>query len=194
MVSVGSIERDKKQIIKNFKPSEMESYLKSLVAILYESYLEHDLDKCSSAKRLIEEATEIYEAEGYVNSLSKELSFRLAKANEVLVNTLEEKDKLEIELSKVIVENTYSNYIETIINANAVLNSLLESYRKAPSEELALAIKDVAFIEDNNLTGIKFFIEDRSTFNNTVFGEELEILVNYYSDYKTIINEIRKLY
>ena len=193
MVSVSSIETKKKFIIKDFKPSEMESYLKSLVAILYESYLEQDLDKCSSAKTLIEEATKIYESKGYVNSFSKELSFRLAKANEVLVNTLEEKHKLEIELSKVIVENTYSNYIETIINANAVLNSLLESYRKAPSEELASAIKDIVVIEDNNLTGIKFFIEDRSTSNKNVFSEELKILKDYYSTYEELTEKIRKI-
>ena len=130
MVNLKTLEKEKKNIIKNFKPEEMESYLKSLITVLYESFLEHDLDKCFSAKKLIEEATEIYIAEGYSNSLAMELQFRLAIANSFLVETLDSKEKNEVELSKVIVANAYDNDIMKLIHDNNILKSLLSSYEK----------------------------------------------------------------
>lgn len=118
----------------------MDSYITALTIVLYESFLK-DFNKCSSIKKLIEEATEIYEAEGYSNSLAFELKIRLTKANEVLANVLDSKEKQEIELTKIIVDNSYYNDITKVIHDKSILESLLTSYEKAPSEELASAIK-----------------------------------------------------
>ena len=124
MVNLKSLENEKKDIIKNFKPEEMDSYITALVTILYESFLEKDFNKCSSVKKLIEEATEIYEAEGYENSLAVELKIRLTKANEVLAETLEAKDKQKVELYKIFVANAYDNNIMNLIHNNNILKSL----------------------------------------------------------------------
>lgn len=39
MANINSIERDKRNIIKIFKPSEMDSYITALTTVLYESFL-----------------------------------------------------------------------------------------------------------------------------------------------------------
>ena len=193
MVNLKTIEKEKKNIIKNFKPEEMESYLKSLITVLYESFLEHDLDKCSSAKKLIEEATEIYTAEGYSNSLAMELKFRLAIANSFLVETLDSKEKKEVELFKVIVANAYDSDIMKLIHDNNILKSLLSSYEKKPSEELASVIKDVLFIVESNLVGIKYLLEEKGITENKSYAEEHEILKEEYSNFQDLANKINTL-
>ena len=190
MVNIRSLENDKANIIKNFKPVEMESYITSLVTILYEAFLEHDLDKCSSAKKLIEEATEIYEKEGYTNSLAMELKIRLAKANELLINTLEEKDSVYLEFSKGIVEEAYSNKIMKVIHNNNILESLIASYEKTPSEELASAIKEVVYLAESDLIGIKFLLEEKEFSENYIFSEEVEILKDYFSTFESLVEKI----
>lgn len=193
MANINSIERDKKNIIKNFKPSEMDSYITALTTVLYESFLKKDFNKCSSIKKLIEEATEIYEAEGYSNSLAIELKIRLAKANEVLAETLDSKEKQEIELTKIIVDNSYYNDIVKVIHDKSILESLLASYEKAPSEELASAIKDVLHLVESNLVGIKFLLEEKEFTENTVYTEEVEILKEYYSSVEDLATKINSL-
>ncbi len=193
MANINSIERDKKNIIKNFKPSEMDSYITALTTVLYESFLKKDFNKCSSIKKLIEEATEIYEAEGYSNSIAVELKIRLAKANEVLAETLDSKEKQEIELTKIIVDNSYYNDIVKVIHDKSILESLLASYEKAPSEELASAIKDVLHLVESNLVGIKFLLEEKEFTENTVYTEEVEILKEYYSSVEDLATKINSL-
>lgn len=193
MANINSIERDKKNIIKNFKPSEMDSYITALTTVLYESFLKKDFNKCSSIKKLIEEATEIYEAEGYSNSIAVELKIRLAKANEVLAETLDSKEKQEIELTKIIVDNSYYNDIVKVIHDKSILESLLASYEKAPSEELASAIKDVLHLVKSNLVGIKFLLEEKEFTENTVYTEEVEILKEYYSSVEDLATKINGL-
>lgn len=193
MANINSIERDKKNIIKNFKPSEMDSYITALTTVLYESFLKKDFNKCFSIKKLIEEATEIYEAEGYSNSLAIELKIRLAKANEVLAETLDSKEKQEIELTKIIVDNSYYNDIVKVIHDKSILESLLASYEKAPSEELASAIKDVLHLVKSNLVGIKFLLEEKEFTENTVYTEEVEILKEYYSSVEDLATKINSL-
>lgn len=193
MANINSIERDKKNIIKNFKPSEMDSYITALTTVLYESFLKKDFNKCSSIKKLIEEATEIYEAEGYSNSIAVELKIRLAKANEVLAETLDSKEKQEIELTKIIVDNSYYNDIVKVIHDKSILESLLASYEKAPSEELASAIKDVLHLVKSNLVGIKFLLEEKEFTENTVYTEEVEILKEYYSSVEDLATKINSL-
>ena len=193
MANINSIERDKKNIIKNFKPSEMDSYITALTTVLYESFLKKDFNKCFSIKKLIEEATEIYEAEGYSNSLAIELKIRLAKANEVLAETLDSKENQEIELTKIIVDNSYYNDIVKVIHDKSILESLLASYEKAPSEELASAIKDVLHLVKSNLVGIKFLLEEKEFTENTVYTEEVEILKEYYSSVEDLATKINSL-
>ena len=193
MVNLKSLENEKKDIIKNFKPEEMDSYITALVTILYESFLEKDFNKCSSVKKLIEEATEIYEAEGYENSLAVELKIRLAKANDVLAETLEAKDKQEVELYKLIVANAYDNKIIKVIHNNSILKSLLASYEKRPSEELASAMKDVLFIVESDLLGIKFLLEEKVITENKPYAEEVEILKGYYSTFEDLQKKINSL-
>lgn len=193
MANINSIERDKKNIIKNFKPSEMDSYITALTTVLYESFLKKDFNKCSSINKLIEEATEIYEAEGYSNSIAVELKIRLAKANEVLAETLDSKEKQEIELTKIIVDNSYYNDIVKVIHDKSILESLLASYEKAPSEELASAIKDVLHLVESNLVGIKFLLEEKEFTENTVYTEEVEILKEYYSSVEDLATKINSL-
>lgn len=193
MATIRSIEKEKQNIIKNFKPSEMDSYITALTTVLYESFLKKDFNKCSSIKKLIEEATEIYEAEGYSNSLAVELKIRLAKANEVLAETLDSKEKQEIELTKIIVDNSYYNDIVKVIHDKSILESLLASYEKAPSEELASAIKDVLHLVESNLVGIKFLLEEKEFTENTVYTEEVEILKEYYSSVEDLATKINSL-
>ena len=193
MANINSIENEKRNIIKNFKPSEMKSYITSLITILYESVLEEDYNKCISTNKLIEEATEIYEAEGYSNSLAVELKIRVTKANEVLVEVLDEKQEQEIKLSKVIVENAYSEDISRIFHDNSILKTLLASYEKNPSEELALVMKEILLKVESNLIGIKFILGKKEFTENNVYAEETEILKEQYSIFLNLQKKINSL-
>ena len=190
MVNINSIENDKKNIIKKFKPNEMKAYLNSLITILYEAYLEHDEEKALPSKKLIEEATSIYEAEGYSNSLAVELGLRLNEANNVLAKTLTEKHEQEIELSKVIVENAYSEDISRICHDNSILKTLIASYEEKPSEELASVMKEIIFKVESNLIGIKFILENKEFTENNVYAEETEILKEEYSTFESLATKI----
>ena len=190
MVSLRSIEQDKVNIIKNLKPYEMKAYINYNVNRLYEAYLDGNEGIALASKRNIEEATKLYEAEGYDNSLAIELSLRLAKANEVLVKTLEEKHEQEVELSKVIVANAYDNDITKVIHDVNILESLVASYEKRPSEELAVAIKDVVKLSESNLIGIKFLLEEKEITENKLYAEEVEILKDYYSTFEDLVKKI----
>lgn len=185
MVNINSLETEKKVLLKNLNPLEMEVYLKNLINNLYEAFLNNDTEKALTSKECIEEATDVYKQEGYNNTLSKELSLRLSKANEVLINTLIEKDKLD----SYIVEEILSNDILTVINANTVLESLLTSYNTTPSEALATAVKNVAEIESNNLLQIKYLLENDVPEDNPYY-EEIEILKDYYSTFQELQKKI----
>lgn len=181
MANINSIERDKRNIIKNFSNEEMSTYLETLTVLYYESYLEQDLEKHLAVNKLIKEAVELYEAEGYNNTSKNELIFKLNKANELLGITLEEKDKLKLELSKVIVESGLENYIDRIMFSNSILRRLIESYEKEPSGTLASTIKDVAFRVESELIGIKFLLKNKHDIYNSIYAEEYEILAEEYS-------------
>jgi len=180
MVNINSIEKEKKNIILNFKPEEFEAYLKSLVAIYYESFLVQDKEKHLTVTNLIEEAVDVYETK-YSNTSYNRLVYEVNKANELLAETLEAKDKQEIELTKVIVENIYTNNIEKVIHDKLILESLVASYVKAPSEELASVVKDVLHLVESDLVGIKFLLENKVFTENVVYAEEVKILKDYYS-------------
>jgi len=190
MANIKSLEADKRNILKNLDPVEMEAYIKKLISDLYEAFLLNDIETLKTSKELIEEATNVFKSEGYINSLSKELEFRLAKANEVLVETLESKKEAEITLSKVIVENNYFNYISSLSYSINILETLIEGYSKEPSEVMLATIKEVAVIVENHLTGIRFFISDKDLAENVVYAEELDLLKKYYSTYEDLATKI----
>ena len=190
MANIKSLEADKRNILKNLDPVEMEAYIKKLISDLYEAFLLNDIETLKTSKELIEEATNVFKSEGYINSLSKELEFRLAKANEVLVETLESKKEAEITLSKLIVEKNYFNYISRLSYYINNLETLIESYSKEPSEVMLATIKEVAVIVENHLTGIRFFISDKDLAENVVYAEELDLLKKYYSTYEDLATKI----
>ena len=190
MANIKSLEADKRNILKNLDPVEMEAYIKKLISDLYEAFLLNDIETLKTSKELIEEATNVFKSEGYINSLSKELEFRLAKANEVLVETLDSKKEAEITLSKVIVENNYFNYISSLSYSINILETLIEGYSKEPSEVMLATIKEVAVIVENHLTGIRFFISDKDLAENVVYAEELDLLKKYYSTYEDLATKI----
>ena len=190
MANVNAIERQKKEIIRKFKPEEMTTYLESLVAIYYESFLEQDLEKHLAVNKLIEEAVELYEKEGYNNTSKNELIFKLNKANELLGKSLEEKHKLKVDLSKVIVENGLENNINKIMFSNSILRRLIESYEKEPSGTLASTIKDVAERIESHIIGIKFLLENKHEIYNSIYAEDYEILEEEYSIFKNLQKKI----
>ena len=143
MVSLRSIDNDRQNIIKDLKPYEMKAYIQYNVNRLYEAFLEHNEEIALASKRNIEEATKLYEAKGYSNSLAMEISLRLATANDVLIETLEDQHKQEVELSKVILGNKLGCCYNDLINSNMVLKKLVECYSKEPSEVLLATIKDI---------------------------------------------------
>ena len=190
MVNLRSLENDKANIIKNLKPYEMKAYINYNVNRLYEAYLEGNEEIALASKRNIEEATNLYESKGYENSLAIELGLRLDKANAVLVETLEAKQEQEVEFSKVIVANAYDNDIMKLIHNNNILKTLVDSYEKRPSEELASAMKDVLFIVESDLVGIKFLLEEKEITENKLYAEEVEILKDYYSTFLDLQKKI----
>lgn len=92
-----------------------------------------------------------------------------------------QKKKQELELTKVIVDNSYYNDITKVIHDKSILESLLTSYEKRPSEELASAIKDVLHLIESNLVSIKFLLEEKEFSENNIYAEEVEIIKDYYS-------------
>ena len=181
MVTINVIEKNKNNIVKNLNSYEMEAYIKYLINVLYDSFIEHDKERCLKVKSLIEETTKLFEKEGYSNSIAKELEFRLAKANSFLIQTLEDKQEIIVELTKVIVENGLENYINKIMFSNSILKRLIKSYEEEPSGTLASTIKDVAFNVESELIGIKYLLSDKHEVYNSIYAEEYEILAEEYS-------------
>lgn len=186
-VNLNQMNKERKELINNLKPYEMEAYLKSLISNLYEAYLEQDSEKALASKRLIEEATEIYLAEGYVNSFSKELEFRLAKANEVIVQVLEEKDKLEVNLSFKIVEDLYLNYIDNLKFYNYTLKLLVNIYEVESSEEVLSGIKNILERAEAEVIGIETLLEKSS---EDAVPELTSMLEEHYSNFRNLARKI----
>lgn len=189
-MNINQIQKERKDILYNLNPYEMEAYIKILINRLYESFLEQDLEKALASKKLIEEATELFNSKGYINCFTKELEFRLAKANEVLIETLESKGKAEANLSEVIAENIFSNNIELVNYSNSILNILVGAYYKEPSENLLGIIKAVAKRIELELTIIKYLLEDKDFISNEDHIEEVEILKESYSTFEDITRKI----
>lgn len=134
-----NIKKANEKIIRNFKPEEMESYMKILIAKLYGYFLNQDKENALKCKSNIEEATNIYLSEGYDNTLSKELEFRLAEANKRLVEVLAEKSNLEYSIAELIYIQIYEN----ISFLNRIMETLITLQEKEPSEETTILINGV---------------------------------------------------
>lgn len=188
MVNVNSIERDKKQIIKNFNPEEMEAYLKSLVNLYYESFLTQDKEKHLAVTKLIEEAVKIYEAEGYNNTSYNRLVYEVNKANELLTETLIEKEELA-KAGKYFLSEFYSNQINYLIHNNVILKDLIEVYTEAPSEILLENTKHILGNISSDLVGIKILLEEDVP-EDFPFKEDVEIIEEYYSKFLQLQKKI----
>lgn len=188
MVNVNSIERDKKQIIKNFKPEEMEAYLKSLVNLYYESFLTQDKEKHLAVTKLIEEAVKIYEAEGYNNTSYNRLVYEVNKANEFLTETLIEKEEIA-KAGKYFLSEYYSNQINYLIHNNVILKDLIEVYTEAPSEILLENTKHILGNISSDLVGIKILLEEDVP-EDFPFKEDVEIMEGYYSEFLQLQKKI----
>lgn len=134
-----NIKKANEKIIRNFKPEEMESYMKILIAKLYGYFLNQDEENALKCKSNIEEATNIYLSEGYDNTLSKELEFRLSEANKRLVEVLAEKSNLEYSIAELI----YIQLYEKISFLNRIMETLITLQEKEPSEETTILINGV---------------------------------------------------
>lgn len=188
MVNVNSIERDKQQIIKNFNPEEMEAYLKSLVNLYYESFLTQDKEKHLAVTKLIEEAVKIYEAEGYNNTSYNRLVYEVNKANELLTETLIEKEELA-KAGKYFLSEFYSNKINYLIHNNVILKDLIEVYTEAPSEILLENTKHILGNISSDLVGIKILLEEDVP-EDFPFKEDVEIIEEYYSKFLQLQKKI----
>ena len=188
MVNVNSIERDKQQIIKNFNPKEMEAYLKSLVNLYYESFLTQDKEKHLAVTKLIEEAVKIYEAEGYNNTSYNRLVYEVNKANELLTETLIEKEEIA-KAGKYFLSEYYSNKINYLIHNNVILKDLIEVYTEAPSEILLENTKHILGNISSDLVGIKILLEEDVP-EDFPFKEDVEIIEEYYSKFLQLQKKI----
>lgn len=188
MVNVATIERYKKQVIKNFNPEEFESYLKSLVNLYYESFLTQDRKKHLAVETLIKEAVNVYE-DKYTNVKYNHLVYQVNKANEILTETLIEKEELA-NAGKYFLSEYYSNKINYLIHNNVILKDLIEVYEKAPSEILLENTKHILFNIESDLIETKFILEEKEVPEDFPFKEDIEILEEYYSEFLDLQKKI----
>ena len=188
MVSVSSIETERKFIIKDFKPSEMEAYLKSLINLYYESFLMQDKEKHKAVTSLIEEAIKVY-SKKYENTSYNRLVYEVNKANDLLTETLIEKEEL-LNVAKNYVEEYYSNKILYLIHNNVILKDLIEVYEKEPSEILLENTKHILSNIEMDLTGTKYILE-KEVPEDFPYMEDIEIIREYYSEYLELSERIR---
>lgn len=188
MANVNAIERQKKEIIKNFEPEEFEAYLKSLVSLYYESFLEQNKEKHLAVTKLIEEAVKVYGTK-YTNVKYNNLVFQVNKANELLTETLIEKDKI-LQSAKYFLNEHYSNKINYLIHNNVILKDFIEIYEKAPSEIALENTKHILLNIEMDLAGIKYLLEEKEVPENYPFKEDLEIIEEYYSEFLELQKKI----
>lgn len=189
-MNIDKINNTKKEIIKNFNPVEMEAYIKSLISNLYDSFINRDLNKALASKELIEEASSIYVNDGYSNTFTKELEFRLTKANECLINTLEEKHKVECFLSEEVVKNLLTNQIETLTYSNGILNILIAGYEREPSENLLITLKQVHELIKMELTLTKCLLENNYLVGLEDHTDKINIIRDSYNRYEKLAARI----
>ena len=189
-MDLDKINNTKNEIIKNLPPEELETYIKCLISNLYESFINLDKDKVLASKELIEEATSLYTNTGNNTAFIKELELRLDKANKCLIKTLEEKSKLEAILSNEMINNLFTNQIETLTYSNAILSILVASYEREPTENLLRTVKQVHGVIKMEMALTKCLLENDYLVNLEDHTERINIIQKYYSNYETLTNKI----
>ena len=174
MVSLKEIERTKTDIIKNFKPEEFEIYLKSLINLYYESFLIQDREKHLAVTKLIEEAVDVYETK-YTNTAYNRLVYEVNKANDLLTETLIEKEELA-KARRYFLSEYYSQKIYYLIHNNTILKDLIEVYEKEPSEIL--------------LENTKHILLEKEVPEDFPFIEDLNIMKEFYSEFLELQKKI----
>jgi len=188
MANVNAIERQKKEIIKNFKPEEFEAYLKSLVSLYYETFLEQDKEKHLAVNTLIEEAVNIYETK-YSNVKYNNLVYQVNKANELLTETLIKKEEI-LNSAKYFLAESYSNKIDFLIHNNVILKDLIEVYEKEPSEILLENTKHILGNIEADLIGTKYLLEEKEVPEDFPFKEDIEIIEEFYLEFLELQKKI----
>ena len=187
-----NIKKANEKIIRNFKPEEMESYMKILIAKLYGYFLNQDKENALKCKSNIEEATNIYLSEGYDNTLSKELEFRLAEANKRLVEVLAEKSNLEYSIAELI----YIQLYERISFLNRIMETLITLQEKEPSEETTILINGVfneIGIEINKIGELLTDTLEEDTPEEAIVDEllELDLIKNEFETMDILSKKIK---
>ena len=188
MANIKAIENAKKNVIKNFKPEEFEAYLKSLVNLYYESFLTQDREKHLAVSKLIEEAVKIYETK-YTNTAYNRLVYEVNKANELLTETLIQKEELA-KAGQYYLSEWYSDKIDYLIHNNVILKDLIEVYEKEPSEILLENTKHILSNIETDLIGTKFLLEEKELPENYPYLEDIEIIREFYSEFLKLQKKI----
>lgn len=184
MANSYSIERNKNNLIKNFKPEEFEVYLKSLVNLYYESFLTQEKKKHLTVTKLIKEAVNIYENK-YSNIKYNKLVYEVNKANKLLKKTLIKKEKEE----QYFLNEFYNNKITYLIHNNIILKDLIEVYEKEPSEILLENTKHILRNIETDLIGIKYLLEKEVPENHYLL-EYVEVIKEFYSEFLELQEKI----
>lgn len=187
---INQINNSKKDIIKNFNSDELEAYIKSLISNLYEAFINTDFDKALASKELIEEVTSLYGNDYNNNLFITELKLRLASANEWLIKTLEEKSKVESFLSEEITKNLFNGQIETLTYSNGILNILVSSYEREPTENLLATVKEVHEVIKLELTFPKVLLESNYFVGLEDHTEKVNTIRELYSTYEKLASKI----
>lgn len=193
MANIDSLESEKVKIIQGLKPSEMEAYQKNLINNLYEAFLEGNDSKGIASINAIEEATKLYEEKGFSNAYTIELGLRLDKANECLIKTLEEKSEVANFLTNEIIKNLLNNQMELILFSNCILNILIASYEKEPSENLLGTVKAVHEVINLELIFLKSLLERSFLYDLEDYSEKVAIIEEAYSTYEKLASKIESL-
>ena len=193
MANIDSLESEKVKIIQGLKPSEMEAYQKNLINNLYEAFLEGNNSKGIASINAIEEATKLYEEKGFSNAYTIELGLRLDKANECLIKTLEEKSEVANFLTNEIIKNLLNNQMELILFSNCILNILIASYEKEPSENLLGTVKAVHEVINLELIFLKSLLERSFLYDREDYSEKVAIIEEAYSTYEKLASKIESL-
>lgn len=189
MVTSYKLDSERKKFIKSLEPSEMTKYMKSLINILYDSFLEHKEETALNSKRLIEEATNIFKSEGYANCDAIELSMRVQKSNEVLVKILTEKDKQELELSEFIIELSYQRVYGQLYFYNHILGIVLGSYEKGLIN--FKIIEEIVELIEEKSSDINYFMSKKK--DKVVYPEFYEMIVERHKEFEFMLSEVERI-
>lgn len=175
----------KKPNVANAKNQQYKTALTSL-KVANEILKDIQIDK-------FEEATKLYEEKGFSNAYTIELGLRLDKANECLIKTLEEKSEVANFLTNEIIKNLLNNQMELILFSNCILNILIASYEKEPSENLLGTVKAVHEVINLELIFLKSLLERSFLYDLEDYSEKVAIIEEAYSTYEKLASKIESL-